>query len=153
MFKQLLVPLDGSTFAEGALTYAVSLADAYGSRVTLLRVLPPGAFEWEAEMRAEVPELAGAVKQSESDEAADYLREREERLAARGIDVTAVMMKGRAVAESILQTADEVSADTIIICSHGLTGVQRWLMGSVAERVVRHAEINVVLIRPKQDNQ
>ena len=153
MFHHLLVPLDGSHFAEGALAYAVSLAQSYGSKITLVRVLPPGAYDWEAEMRAEVPHMEASVQHGERDDAVAYLKQQEAALRALDLDVAALILKNRAVAEAILSAAEQESADTIVMCSHGIIGVQRFLLGSVAERVVRHATIDVLLIRPQSAEQ
>lgn len=147
MFQHLLVPLDGSDFAEHALTYALSLARQYGSQITLLRVLPPGRWEWEGEMRAELPDGGDRVHEVERSQAELYLEEKKNELDARGVEVTAILIPGRGVAEAILDTAVAEDADTIIIATHGLTGIQRWMIGSVAERVMRHAPVPVLLIR------
>ncbi|MCO5183268.1 MAG: universal stress protein [Anaerolineae bacterium] len=149
MFLHLLVPLDGSHFAEGALAYAASLAGKYGSKITLVRVLPPGSYEWEAEMRAEVPELQDTIQHDEREDALAYLKRQEALLQAQGLDVSALILKNRAVAEAILEAAEQESADVIVMCSHGVSGVQRFLLGSVAERLIRHAPVDVLLVRPR----
>ena len=151
MFKHLLVPLDGSTFAESALEYALSLADQYGSDLTLLQVLPPGQYHWEAEMRAELPHLQEEIQTAETGDAAHYLHQKEDDLRARGYTVTALVIRGQGVPDAILDAAEEEQIDTIVMSTHGLTGVRRWLLGSVASRVVRHATVPVLLVRNNRD--
>lgn len=150
MFQHLLIPLDGSSFAEKALPYALSLADNYSSQLTLLRVLPPGRWEWEGEMRAELPEGSERVHEVEQSEAELYVAAQKDTLAAQGYTVTGLVVRGRNVAEAILDTAEAEGVDTIVMTTHGLTGLQRWMMGSVAERVSRHALVPVLLVRTEK---
>ncbi|RME84226.1 MAG: universal stress protein [Caldilineae bacterium] len=151
MFKHLLVPLDGSAFAEKALDYALSLASHYQSKVTLFHVLPPGREDWEAEMRAEVTNIINHIREQEKCEICDYLRAKEAEIQAQGIEVDAVVVSRPSVPEAILKTAEEEDVDTIVMSTHGLTGIQRWLLGSVAERVSRHASVPVLLIRSQEE--
>lgn len=147
MFSHILVPLDGSEFAERALDYALSLASHYGSKISLLQVLPPGSYEWEGEMRAELPDAEDKIHQVETGEATLYLKEKEQALRTQGYNVTAVIVRGRAVPAAILDTVDSENADAIVMTTHGLTGIQRWMIGSVAERVSRHAQVPLLLVR------
>lgn len=151
MFKHLLVPLDGSSFAEGALDYALSLAGQYDAKLTLLQVLPPSQWQWEAEMRAELPHLQEEIQAAETGDATAYLRQQEASLSARGYNVTALVIRGRGIPDAILDTAEEEDIDTIVMSTHGLTGVRRWMLGSVASRVVRHATVPVLLVRCQPD--
>ena len=64
-----------------------------------------------------------------------------------GAKVTHIMREGP-IPEMILKVADEVHADVIAMSTHGRSGVQRWLMGSVADRVVHYSHIPVMLIHP-----
>lgn len=150
MFKRLLVPLDGSTLAEKALDYAISLAQHYGARLDLLEVVPIAVWEWEGEMRAERPEMVDQVQEKETTEASDYLRRKEADVQAQGLAVNAYVVRGQSIAEAIIDTCEELECDVIVMSTHGLTGLQRWLIGSVAERVVRHATVPVFLIRTQQ---
>lgn len=147
MFSHILVPLDGSGFAEKALDYALSLAGHYGSKISLLQVLAPGGYEWEGEMRAELPDAEEKIQQVEAGEATLYLREKERELRAQGYAVTAVIVRGRGVPAAILDAVESEKADAIVMTTHGLTGIQRWMLGSVAERVSRHAQVPVLLVR------
>ncbi len=147
MFDHLLVPLDGSPFAEKALPYALKIADKCGSKITLVQVLSPDKWEWEAEMRAELPNSEERVHQYETSEAAAYLKEKERELSAQGYQVTALLIRDRAVDKAIVETAKAEHVDTIIMTTHGLTGLQRRLLGSVAEKVMQRAPTPVLLIR------
>ncbi|NOX62948.1 MAG: universal stress protein [Chloroflexi bacterium] len=147
MFNHLLVPLDGSPFAEKALPYALEIAEKCNAKITLVHVIPPGQWEWEAEMRAELPEGEESAHQHDTRDAANYLKKQEEELREQGYDVTALLVKDRAVDKAIIETAKSENADTIIMTTHGLTGLQRRILGSVAEKVTRHAPVPILLIR------
>ncbi len=145
MFQKLLIPLDGSPFGELTLRYARSLAGQYQSHLLLLHVTTSG---WEGEMRAEMPSAERAAQAHETQDASQYLREKEQALRDEGYMVTAVIRKGEPVHEMILDTAVTENADTIIMSTHGFTGLKRLMFGNVAEKVISRATIPVLLIRP-----
>lgn len=145
MFQHLLVPLDGSHFGELTLSYACSLAEKYQSHILLLHVI---AARWEGEMRAEVPSGEGERETHDTHDATVYLQQKEKTLRAEGFTVTAVIRKGEPVHEMILETAVAENADTIIMSTHGFTGLKRLMFGNVAEKVISRAQIPVLLIRP-----
>lgn len=148
MFKHILVPLDGSAFAEAALPYAGSLADKYQAEITLLRVIVPP--RWPGALEAESPELIERLSKTAVQDATSYLQYRQESLQAQGLRVTARAQSGEPAPDLILEIAREINCDLIVMSTHGRSGLQRWMFGSVAERVLRHAEIPVMLIRPKE---
>jgi len=147
MFKHLLVPLDSSQFAENALEYALSLAQHYDSQITLLHVV---AQEWEAEMRAELPNIEDIAEGTETRSAVTYLSAKEKELKEKGYNVVALVQKGEPVSRTILDTAKSEGADIIVMSSHGFTGLKRLMFGNVAEKVIQHAQIPVLLIRPSE---
>ncbi|MBI3964719.1 MAG: universal stress protein [Chloroflexi bacterium] len=138
MNTSILVPLDGSAFAERALPYAGALAQTTGQRVCLVGVLPEKAPSRrssageEADNRTELQSiLTGMTK----------------RLRASGLRVTSHLRQGE-IAPSILDAAREFEASHIVMGTHGRSGIRRWIFGSVADAVVRHASTPVVLIPP-----
>lgn len=145
MFSHLLVPLDGSTFADKALAYALSLAQKYDSKITLLHV---SSHHWEGEMSAEVPQAETLTAQIETSSSELYLKEKKDKLTADGYKVEALIMKGEPISAIILKAAESESADTIIMSTHGHTGWRKHLFGSVAEKVITHSQIPVLVIRP-----
>ncbi|MCP4359203.1 MAG: universal stress protein [Chloroflexi bacterium] len=147
MFQNLLVPLDGSQFGELALTYALSLAQKYAAHIILLHVVPS---IWEAEMRAEVPESEDIALEIETEDATDYLHQKEALLRNDGFQVTAVILKGEPVHIMILKAIETENADTIIMSTHGFTGVRRLMFGNIAEKVINKATVPVLLIRPPE---
>ena len=149
MFKHILIPLDGSPFAEKALEYGTSLAKNYGGEVTLLQVLPPA---WKAEMKAEIPQGEGLTQEVKTAVVTNYLTATEEKLRQQECcTVNALIMRGSNIAELILDAAKAEHIDSIVMSTHGLTGITRWMLGSVAERVVRHATVPVLLVRTEDE--
>ncbi|NNE22496.1 MAG: universal stress protein [Rhizobiales bacterium] len=139
MYSEILAPVDLAhpETAKRMVTEAKALADKTGSKLTLLNVVPaiPGFAA------AELP--AGTIKKMVSD------AERELRKLASdlGLDKSArTMLRSGKPHSQILQVADEISADLIVIASHQ-PGIEDYLLGSVASRVVRHAKCSVLVER------
>lgn len=149
MFTHLLVPLDGSKFGETALEYALSLAQKYDSKITLLHIVHD---QWQGEMRAESPELNELTQQKESNHSYIYLNAKEKDLQEQGYNVESIIKSGEPVAKAILSMAAEEDVDTIVMSSHGFTGLKRLMFGNVAEKVVSRATVPVLLIRQPMDD-
>lgn len=143
MYKKILVPLDGSPLAESVLPHAQALAKAEGAEIVLLSVPLVPSFEY----LARTPGLANKIIEDIEIETQKYLDTEVTKLEEEGAKVTSIMRKGP-IPEMILQVADEVHADVIAMSTHGRTGVQRGLLGSVADRVVHYSHIPVMLIHP-----
>lgn len=143
MYKKILVPLDGSPLAETVLPHAEALAKLEGAEIVILRVPATPT----AEYFARDPAIGESIRQDIEIEAKDYVNKAVDALKKDQIRVTGIVQEG-AVPETILAVADETHADMIAMSTHGRTGVSRWLMGSVADRVVHYAHIPVMLIHP-----
>jgi len=137
VFHRILVPLDGSRLAETILPDVVELAAQQGSEVVLLRIASAHAVVGVTLVEAQVQAV---------EEAGKYLAEVEQRLAANGVRVSSVVRYGRA-AEEILDHARTSGIDLIAMSTHGRSGIERVLLGSVAERVLREAPVPVILRR------
>jgi nucleotide-binding universal stress UspA family protein len=147
MYKKILVPLDGSPLAEAVLPHAQALAKSEGAEIVLLSVPVTPSLE----LLARSPGLANRVIEESEKETEEYLEAETVKLTREGSKVTSIMREGP-IPEVILKVADEVHADVIAMSTHGRSGVQRWLMGSVADRVVHHSRIPVMLIHPVSKN-
>jgi nucleotide-binding universal stress UspA family protein len=147
MYKKILVPLDGSQLAEAVLPHAEALAKSEGAEIVLLSVPMTPSLEYLARS----PGLANKVIEETENETEAYLELETAKLKKDGIKVSSIMREGP-VPDMILKVADEVHADVIAMSTHGRSGVQRWLMGSVADRVVHHSHIPVMLIHPFSNN-
>jgi len=143
MYKKILVPLDGSPLAEAALPHAESIAKSEGAEIVLLRVpMVPAAELFNRE-----PSIAVKIREEEEAEAERYVNKIMFKMIRLHIPVTAITREGY-VPGTILAVAEETHADMIAMSTHGRTGIKRWLMGSVADQVVHHAHIPVILIHP-----
>jgi len=145
MFKRILVPLDGSGRAEQALPIAARIARASGSSVVLVRVVSTEPAQLPSAPGR--PNLIQTVGEADRQLAESYLAGLAESDLLRDIPVQTQVPVGL-LAPSILSVAKEKHVDLIVMCSHGYTGVTRWwLMGSVAAKVTRFAEIPVLVLR------
>lgn len=144
MFQRILVPLDGSMRAERAMPVAARIARASGGSMILLRAVEP-PVEYET-YRAEEESLLESLPKKYVGEAADYLSRTARSEILKGIPVATEEMVG-APDSTILDYAASSRTDLIVLCSHGYTGFKRWAIGSVADKVVRHAPMPVLLLR------
>jgi nucleotide-binding universal stress UspA family protein len=147
MYTNILVPLDGSAFAETALPHASALAAKFDCKITLVKVFEtPHVYQSAVEQGVLMDIHEAAVK-----DASDYLEAQKVKLAAEGLSVEVDFIEGGNVAAMILEAIEESGADLVVMSTHGRSGLDRWRFGSVAERVARHASVPVVLIRPKTE--
>jgi nucleotide-binding universal stress UspA family protein len=140
MYKQILVPLDGSALAERALPVASRVAHASGGALLVLRVIP------SAELLAPPAASLAIPTAAEHERASAYLRTIAQRPDLAGLPTESVIREGDPAA-TILEEAASRHTELIILGSHGRTGLLRWVLGSVAERVARHAALPVLVVR------
>lgn len=146
MFKHLLVPLDGSTFAEAALPAVIEIASRFQSEITLLQVLQAPYFFTGTDGPGYV-ELLAEIREQTHDEAMKYLETQRTRLRQYGFRVHIKVIELEPVAAAILDEVAQSHADTIVMSTHGRGGLSRWVFGSVADKVLRSAAVPVLLIR------
>ena len=136
-FERILVPLDGSDCAEMILPKVERLAADLKASIALLQVVYahtlPGVDSTEAEV--------AVVRKAEG-----YLKTIEDRLKTKGFQVDTHVRYGDD-AEEILDHASQKDIDLIAMTTHGRSGVRRFLLGSVAEKILRHAAKPVFLVR------
>lgn len=147
MFKHIVVPLDGSPIADSALKYATALAQAYDSRITLISVVTPPQIV-PGEWMAETADLHIQLQEKALQHTNAFMTQRRNELRQQGYEVEAYVATGSPVADEILTFVTNEDADTIVMSTHGRSGVQRWMFGSVAERVMRQSHVPVLVIRP-----
>jgi nucleotide-binding universal stress UspA family protein len=143
MYKKILVPLDGSPLAEAVLPHAEALAKSEHAEIIILRV--PNAPV--SEFLSRDPMIAEMIHDDMEKESEEYVHNKVAALEKENIKVTGITKDG-SVPDTILAVADETHADIIAMSTHGRTGVSRWLMGSVADKIIHHAHIPVMLIHP-----
>lgn len=138
---RILVPMDFSERSRAALTYAIGFARDFGGSLSVLHVLDPLL----APGRLDSSRLR-KMKSSSRSEAEAQLRALRPELIASGVRAQLLVRQGP-VAEMIVIVALKVTAHLIIMSSQGRTGLKRLLIGSVAERVVRHSSCPVLVLR------
>jgi nucleotide-binding universal stress UspA family protein len=138
MYRLILVPLDGSEFGERALPAAVALAQATKATLILLRAAGATATPDEEPAAAQSKAVADAET---------YLADVARRLAAQGI-VAETSAPYAEAAQGILAEAAKREADLIVMCTHGRSGLGRWVYGSVAGDVLARSPVPVLLVRP-----
>lgn len=161
MYRNIIVPLDGSETAEQVLPYVRDLVQGRTITVHLISVAPLSAT---APVSAAAPVRMYPLVVSRADfEAQTQERDRIESelrnylngvaiTLAQGSVATSVEVRFGEPAEEILALQSEVRADLIAMCTHGRTGLARWAYGSVAEKVMRHADCPVLLVRARKTN-
>lgn len=145
MFSRILVPLDGSALAESALSLAEQFIEGSEGRLILLRVVPYFT------VLAADPLLYEEMNRLGEDEALAYLRSIRNELPDPG-KADIVCQVGSA-ADSILQYSMENDVDLIVMSSHGRSGINRWVYGSVAERIMSQAPCPTLIINARQSSQ
>jgi nucleotide-binding universal stress UspA family protein len=144
MYKKILVPLDGSELAKKALHEAEMLANCFGAEIVLFEVVPFMPIYGSPEL---VTPLIVDEKQKEAAE--KYLVNLGEELKKKGFKATAVVRTGQQVAVEIIDFAKESGANLIVMCTHGRSGISRWVLGSVALKILTRAETPILLIRSR----
>jgi nucleotide-binding universal stress UspA family protein len=122
--KKILYPTDFSSYSNQAYFHALGLAEAYGASLAVVYVHPPGAPDRE-QWRAQLEEVRPVNPK---------------------IPVSHVLLEGDPAAE-VARFAADAGIDVIVIGTHGRTGVDRLVMGSVAERVMREAPCSVLVVK------
>lgn len=139
--KKILVPLDFSSHSAKAARVAVEFAKTFGAEVHLLHVysLPVGVvgpydYQIPASILAEMRESA-----------ARRIDQEVQKLSKEGVKVSGVIAEG-VPTQAIVETADRIGADLIAMGTRGLTGLKHVILGSVAERTIRHARCPVLTV-------
>jgi nucleotide-binding universal stress UspA family protein len=144
-FQHMLIPLDGSTLAEGVLEPAVALGKLMQAEYTLLQTIEVPILGYAP--AAQVAGLDDQILEQWRVEAQAYLDQVAEHMRAQGLHVQVSVMIGQA-APAILDYARNHAVDMIAMATHGRSGAVRMLLGSVADKVVRGAGAPVLLYRP-----
>ena len=145
MYKRILVPLDGSKLAEQVLPHVTIHARQFGAEVVLLKVLGP----------LPEPSMAGrgVVRSAEAATAQlaqDYLEGVAAGLREQGVPTRTATTEGKPYVE-IIHFAEQHEIDLIVMSTRGYSGLSRWLLGSVVDRVVRGATVPLLLVQARSD--
>lgn len=142
MYQRMLVPLDGSELAEVVFTYAKELAGRLGVEVILLYVCSPALREFVPMHQAYIERAAGIIKRQ-----AQEVQEREgTKAGAKPVKVKGEVIVGYP-ADEILRCANANSVNLILMATHGRSGIKRWVVGNVADKILRASKFPVWLVR------
>jgi len=147
---RLLVPLDGSRFAEAALPVASDLARALASELQVIRVVPPPTA-WSRAESDGVQSVAEEAADEDEYAAAEYLDFVVESLRGGGIHATRAVWVDRP-APGIAAAATALGSELIVMATHGRTGLARALLGSVALAVLHHVGVPILFVRPPRSD-
>ena len=149
-FKRILIPIDFSEHSERTVSYAAKFASRYDATVQILHVFEiPDYVVTPFARRKQDPESVKALVDTAEQEARERLAAVEQELLNRGLKVEAYLRVGSPFDE-IVQTANHLNVDLIIIGSHGCSPLTRLLVGSTAERVVEHAPCPVLVVKERR---
>jgi nucleotide-binding universal stress UspA family protein len=149
MYKNIAVTLDGSELAETAVEHAATIArGCQDPQITLLRVIEPVRIPYgESVPGLSVPQLA-QLEKDEKAKADKYLNKIAARLTVAGIKTSVKIMAGPA-AETIIDFVNQNNVDLVIMATHGRSGFNRWVWGSVADRILHGVCVPVLMVRVK----
>ena len=143
MFKHILVPVDGSATAFSAVDNALALAKAFGSEVTAVYVIDPYPFTGVGADFAYGQDQYLTAATAEANAAAARLQDA-------GVPVHKRVVEASSASRGILEAAQAVNADLIVMGSHGRRGLEKLVLGSVAQRVLSGASLPVLVVHGKQ---
>lgn len=143
MYDRILLPTDGSEGSDRALGQAIELATETGAELHVLFVVENVSYAPEMADERVTLQLRGI-----GENAIESVRERAE---AAGVDVETAIEEGTPH-RAILEYADESDVDLIVMGTHGRSGLDKYLLGSVTERVVRTADVPVLTVRVEPDS-
>jgi nucleotide-binding universal stress UspA family protein len=144
--ETVLVPLDGSSRSERILEPAEEMARHLGARIRLLQIVPASRLQGTRILPVAVSEVNESKRR-----AREYLEGLAESLGRRGVEVSVMVEDDPQPALAILEVAEREEFDLIAMATRGRSGVRRAVLGSVADKVVRGAEIPVLLLGPGAD--
>ena len=146
MYERILLTLDSSRLAEKAIPHAAALAKAFQARLCLLSVVPV-----ISDVGAAGGPAMAVAWEAQVDNIEEYLTGVQQALKLQDVDAEVELRRGN-VTEEVLLFSHKFDADLIVMSTHGRSGLGRWVYGSVADRVLRHAEMPVLLVRVSEDD-
>lgn len=144
MFKHILVPVDGSSTSMLAVSKAAELAKAFGSAVTAVYVIDPYPFTGVGADFAYGQAQYLSAATAEANAALEAVKQAMQEV---GVAVTLVVGEGHAVHDGVVRALESTGADLVVMGSHGRRGLERLMLGSVAQRVLSAVHVPVLVVR------
>lgn len=158
MYQKIMVPLDGSSLAECVLPHVQAFIKGFNvSDIILARVIEPVKPDFrtydstmDETFIGEAQKIWDNLEKRESASAKNYLSQLAEHLKQKDTAIHPEIFIGDA-AKNLADYVESHDIDLIIMASHGYSGIKRWIMGSVAEKLFRSVSVPVFLVRAQQD--
>ena len=148
MYKHILVGTDGSAMGNRALDHGLALAKTVGSRVTVVTATEPwSALDMAFEARKHTPNPLQHFAEMATTAAMHVLDDAAAKAKAAEVPCDIVHVSDRYAGVAIVETADKVGCDLIVMASHGRRGIDRVLLGSQAYEVLSHCKIPALIER------
>ena len=144
MIKSILVPTDFSDFSLAAMEYAKSFSIIFNTRIYMIHVVSGFPVLATSYMDADSETMLKDLEDAASKELNEFMNAK----LPKDHNVVLVVRRGEVYSE-IIKFAQEEKIDLIVLSTHGRTGLSHLLMGSVAEKVVRHSPIPVLIVKPE----
>ncbi|MCU4414055.1 universal stress protein [Acinetobacter sp. WU_MDCI_Axc73] len=144
-YHRILVPVDDSPLSDAAVKHAIDVAKAFNSSVTIMSVVAVDPF-----VGVDFYKVAPAVTEHlfEAEKSAEaHLQKISDIFSANEIETNTKIIREEPTAVGILNIADEVNADLIIMGSHGRSGLKKLVLGSVAQKVLAESLIPVLIVK------
>ena len=144
--SEIMIPLDGSPLAEAALEPATELARLWDAEISLVQVVRPIILsEPNLTFPSSYSDQATAIRR---DLAQDYIKDVAERVRESGLRSTGIAVIGGAVSQTLIDLASPERVGLMVVATHGRGGLKRLVLGSVADKLIRGANVPVLVIRP-----
>ncbi len=140
--KKILVPLDFSDHSTKALKYAIKFAQQFGAHIDLLHVVEPAVYPEGMIIPPDMEDINTSLEK----QAVKTLKKTASQTIPKGVAWSIAVRVGSPYSE-IVELARKTETDLLIITTHGYTGLKHFVMGSTAERIVRHAPCPVLTVR------
>lgn len=146
MYQHIMVPLDGSELAECVFPHLVAIAnDCKIGKITLIRVCEPlylfGGLESQFS-----PKERQQLEDDDRKNSRDYLNQIVQRLKKSEVTAESEVLQGN-IAETLISYEARNSIDLTIIATHGRSGVKRWVLGSIADRLLHASNVPILMVR------
>jgi nucleotide-binding universal stress UspA family protein len=142
MFSKILVATDGSQYSDKAVDVAISLAKVFNSSLYIIHVVE----EDKVAMATSAMPIMVSIIDDMVKAGNEILSKAKARAVDMGVNAETILARGNA-ADKILETAERLNVDLIVVGSRGLRGLARFLLGSVSEKVARHSNKPVLIVK------
>ncbi|QXA07916.1 universal stress protein [Acinetobacter pittii] len=144
LYQHILVPIDGSETSMVAMKEAIKLGKALNSKITVVQVMALDPFI--ADVYVKTGQTNDLIERTRT-YLLDILQQAKQEFSNEGLTVETKLLEGFVVHEEIIQAAQDLNADLIVMGSHGRTGVRKLVLGSVAQKVLGESHIPVLIVR------